>query len=94
MAAKGSPPFIPPEVFPAFTPGDLCRLQSVVEQAWAELRKAERDPISPERAHLTRELLAHRVMSCAALGERDPELLKQHAVRGMTRSKRRHKDAA
>jgi hypothetical protein len=87
-------PFIPPDVFPTFSPSDLCLLQGVVEDALAELRKAERGQISPEREQLTRELLAHRVMARASRGDMDPQQLKEHAVRGMMRNKRRQKHAA
>ena len=69
-------------------------LQGVVDNAFAELQKVNGPCDSAMRAQLTRELLAHRVMTCAALGERDPQQLKEHAVRGMTRSRRRQKHAA
>ncbi len=85
---RGQPPFIPPQIVPAFSPSELCTLRRVVDDAWAELEKTN-GPLSPERAQLTRELLAHRVMARAAHGERDPERLKQHAVQGMSRTKRR-----
>ncbi len=97
MTAKRPPPYIPPEIYPdihpSFSPSDLCLLQGVVEEAWTELQDGE-SSTTPEREQLTRELLAHRVMARAVRGERDPKELKQHAVRGMTRTKRRQKDAA
>jgi hypothetical protein len=94
MATKRSPPFIPPDVFPAFSPSELCLLQGVVEDSWADLRNVETSPISPIRERLTREILAHRVMAHATQGELDPERLKKHAVDGMTRNKRQKKHAA
>lgn len=93
MAAKRSPPFIPPDVYPTFSPGELCMLQGVVEKAWREMQDG-RSSVSPEREQLTRELLAHRVMAHATRGELDPERLRQHAVEGMTHNKRRQKTAA
>jgi hypothetical protein len=86
---KASPQAIPPDVYPSFSPSVLCMLQRVVEEAWAELKAADSAFITPEHEQLTRELLAHRVMARAARGELDPQRLKEHAVWGMSRRKRR-----
>jgi hypothetical protein len=72
----------------------LCLLQGVVDDAWTELQAINGPCKSSVRAQLSRELLAHKVMAYAARGELDPERLKQHAVYGMTRNKRRQKHAA
>ena len=90
----GQPPFMPPDVLPSFSPREFCVLLDVIEEAWTELEKANGPCDSPIREQLTRELLAHRVMARAARGELDPQKLKEHAVRGMTRAKRGQKNAA
>lgn len=86
---KARAPSIPPDIFPSFSPAVLCMLHDVIEEAWTELRNSHSVPVSPEYEELTRELLAHRVMARAARGELDPERLKEHAVWGMSRNKRR-----
>ena len=91
---KVRPPFIPPDVLPSFSPREFSVLLGVIEEAWTELEKANGPCDSPIREQLTRELLAHRVMARAARGELDPQKLKEHAVRGMTRAKRGQKNAA
>lgn len=90
-ARGGDAPLVPPEIFPTFSPAVLCELQTVVEAAWAELQEINGRRDSPLRLRLTRELLAHRVMACAARGEHDPEKLKRHAVSGMSRRRRQKK---
>ena len=94
MTEIGQPPFIPPDVVPSFSPSEFCILLDVIEEAWTELEKANGPCSSPIREQLTRELLAHRVMARAARGELNRERLKEHAIRGMTRSKRRQSQAA
>lgn len=91
---KVRPPSIPPEMFPSFSPAVLCMLRDLIEEAWAELKKSNGAPISPEYEQLTRELLAHRLMSRAARGELDPQRLREHAVAGMSRRRRRQSQAA
>ena len=87
--AKGRLPSIPPEIFPDLSPAVLCMLHDVIEEAWAELKNNDGALVSPENEQITRELLVHRVMARAARGELDPQRLKEHAVWGMSRKKRR-----
>ena len=67
------------------------KLHDVIEEAWAELKNNDGALVSPENEQITRELLVHRVMARAARGELDPQRLKEHAVWGMSRKKRRQR---
>ncbi len=81
MSAKHFP--VPDDGVAAFDPSRLKLLERVVEEAWKELlRRSDVAAMNEERAKLTRELMAHRVMARALRGERDPQRLKEHALWG------------
>lgn len=65
-----------------FEPATMQLLESIVEEAWQELVKSGSPLAGQGQEHLTRELIAHRVMARAARGERDRERLKDHALWG------------
>ncbi len=65
-----------------FEPATMQLLESIVEEAWQELVKSGSPLAGQGQEHLTRELIAHRVMARAARGERDRERLKEHALWG------------
>ena len=79
----------PPTPDLPFTFAVLCLVLDVIEEAWAELERANGPCESPIREQLTRELLAHRVMARAARGELDTQRLREHALHGMTKQRRR-----
>src|SRR3989337_3027155 len=58
-----------------FDPVAMRMLQQVVEDAWRELVRRGDAVAEAGREQVIRELLAHRVMSRATLGETDPARL-------------------
>jgi hypothetical protein len=56
-----------------YDPETVELLKSALEEAWASLLPEQQEAVS-------RTLLAERILSAAARGERDPERLRAHAL--------------
>jgi hypothetical protein len=66
-----------------FQPEELILFETAFDAAWQELSAANKDMITTEKITLMKKKLATRILVSATAGVRDPEILKEQAIRSL-----------